>query len=63
LHLVSTNHKCTQPCYVPLLYKLAAQKEKMEWNSLMSSSRLCVALIAILWCLEPSAILLHKRVA
>jgi hypothetical protein len=21
LHLLSTNHKCTQPCYFPLLYK------------------------------------------
>jgi hypothetical protein len=29
LHLLSTNHKCTQPCYFPLLLKLAAQKEKM----------------------------------
>jgi hypothetical protein len=27
LHLLSTNHKCTQPCYFPLLLKLAAQKE------------------------------------
>jgi hypothetical protein len=29
LHLLSTNHKCTQPCYFPLLLKPAAQKEKM----------------------------------
>jgi hypothetical protein len=28
LHLLSTNHKCTQPCYFPLLYKLAVQKLK-----------------------------------
>jgi hypothetical protein len=28
--MLSTNHKCTQPCYFPLLYKPAAQKEKME---------------------------------
>jgi hypothetical protein len=24
LHLLSTNHKCTQPCYFPLLLKPAA---------------------------------------
>jgi hypothetical protein len=28
LHLLSTNHKYTQPCYFPLLYKPAAQKLK-----------------------------------
>jgi hypothetical protein len=30
LHLLSTNHKCTQPCYLPLLYNTAAQKVKMD---------------------------------
>jgi hypothetical protein len=30
LHLLSTNHKCTQPCYFPVLLKPAAQKEKMD---------------------------------
>jgi hypothetical protein len=30
LHLLSTNHKCTQPCYFPLLLKPAAQKERMD---------------------------------
>jgi hypothetical protein len=40
LHLLSTNHKCTEPCYFPLLLKSAAQKEKMDWNSSMKSSRL-----------------------
>jgi hypothetical protein len=45
--LLSTNHKCTQPCYFPLLLKPAAQKEKMDWNSLMKSSRLCVAPVAV----------------
>jgi hypothetical protein len=29
LHLLSTNHKCTQPCYFPLLLKPAVQKERM----------------------------------
>jgi hypothetical protein len=43
LHLLSTNHKCTQPCYFPLLLKPAAQKEKMDWNSSMKSSRLRVS--------------------
>jgi hypothetical protein len=54
LHLLSTNHKCTQPCYFPLLFKPAAQKEKMGWNSLTRSSRLRVAPVAIpvvLWSL------------
>jgi hypothetical protein len=30
LHLLSTNHKCTQPCYFPLLYNIVAQKVKMD---------------------------------
>jgi hypothetical protein len=54
LHLLSTNHKCTQPCFFPLLLKPAAQKEKMDWNSSMWSSRLRVALVVItveLWSL------------
>jgi hypothetical protein len=54
LHLLSTNHKCTQPCYFPLPLKPAAQKEKMDWNSSMRSSRLRVAPVAVpveLWSL------------
>jgi hypothetical protein len=54
LHLLSTNHKCTQPCYFPLLLKRAAQKEKMDWNSSTRSSRLHVATVAVpveLWSL------------
>jgi hypothetical protein len=47
LHLLSTNHKCTQPCYFPLLLKPSAQKEKIDSNSSSRSSRLHVALIAI----------------
>jgi hypothetical protein len=47
LHLLSTNHKCTQPCYFPLLLKPVAQKEKVDWNSSMKSSRLRVSPIAI----------------
>jgi hypothetical protein len=47
LHLLSTNHKCTQPCYFSLLLKHAAQKEKMDWNSSMRSSRLRVAPVAV----------------
>jgi MFS-type transporter involved in bile tolerance (Atg22 family) len=39
LHLLSTNHKCTQPCYFPMLLKLAAQKLKKIWDSSMRSSR------------------------
>jgi hypothetical protein len=54
LHLLSTNHKCTQPCCFPLLLKPTAQKEKMDSNSSMRSSRLRVALVAVpveLWSL------------
>jgi hypothetical protein len=54
LHLLSTNHKCTQSCYFPLLLKPAAQNEKMDWNSSTRSSRLHVAPVAIpmdLWSL------------
>jgi hypothetical protein len=54
LHMLSTNHKCTQPCYFSLLLKLDAQKEKMGRNYLTRSSRLCVAPVAIpvvLWSL------------
>jgi hypothetical protein len=46
LYLICTNHKCTQHCYFPLLLKPAAQKEKVDWNSLMRSSRLRIALVA-----------------
>jgi hypothetical protein len=54
LHLLSTNHKCTQSCYFPLLLKPAAQKERMDWNSSTRSSRLCVAPVdapVVLWSL------------
>jgi hypothetical protein len=54
LHLMSTNHKCTQPYYFPLLLKPVARKEKMNWNSSTRSSRLRVAPVAIpvgLWSL------------
>jgi hypothetical protein len=54
LHLLSTNHKCTQPYYFPLLLKLAAQKERMDWNFSTRSSRLRVALVVVhvvLWSL------------
>jgi hypothetical protein len=47
LHLLSTNHKCTQPCYFPLLLKPAAQKERMDWNYSTMSSRLRVAPVVI----------------
>jgi hypothetical protein len=30
LHLLSTNHECTQPSYFPLLLKPATQKERMD---------------------------------
>jgi hypothetical protein len=48
------NHKCTQPCYFPLLYKTATQKVKMDWNYLTRSSRLGaspVVVPVVLWSL------------
>jgi hypothetical protein len=56
LHLLSTNHKCTQHCYFPLLLKPAAQKVKMDENCLTRSSRLHVTPVAVpveLWSLLP----------
>jgi hypothetical protein len=47
LHLLSTSHKCAQPCYFSLLLKPAARKEKMDWNSSTKSSRLRIALVVI----------------
>jgi hypothetical protein len=47
LHLLSTNHNYTQPCYFPLLLKPAAQKERMVWNSSTTSSRLRVAPVVV----------------
>jgi hypothetical protein len=47
LHLLSTNRKCIEPCYFPLILKPAAQKKKMHWNSSIRSSRLCAALVAV----------------
>jgi hypothetical protein len=53
--MLSTNHKCTQPCYFPLLLKPTAQKEKVDWNSSTRSSMLHVALVdllVVLWSLS-----------
>jgi hypothetical protein len=47
LHLMSTNHKCTQPCYFSLLLKPTAQKERMDWNSSTRSSRLRVTPVVV----------------
>jgi hypothetical protein len=47
LHLLSTNHKCTQPCYFPLLLKPVAQKEKMDWSYSTNSFRLRVTPIVV----------------
>jgi hypothetical protein len=68
LHLLCINYKCTQPCYFPLPHKSAAQKVKMDWNSLTRSFRLCAAPVAIpveLWSLPlfrfERVILVHWR--
>jgi hypothetical protein len=54
MQLLSTNHKCTQPCYFPLLLKPTAQNERMDWNSSMRSSCLHVSPVVVpmvLWSL------------
>jgi hypothetical protein len=53
LHLLSTNHKCTQPCYFPMLLKPVAQKLKETLDSMMKSSRWVITpgqLSVELWC-------------
>jgi hypothetical protein len=53
-HLLSKSHKCTQPCYFPLLLKPAAQKLKKTWSTMIWSSRRVIApgrLSVELWCL------------
>jgi hypothetical protein len=47
LHLLSTNHKCTQPYYFLIPLKSAAQKEKRDWTFLMKGSSLRVAPVAV----------------
>jgi hypothetical protein len=51
--LMSTNHKCTQPCYSPLLYNPIVQKLKKILYSSMRSSRRAITpgqLTMELWC-------------
>jgi hypothetical protein len=55
LHLLSTNYKCTQPCYFLLLYKPAAQKLKKIWSTSIWCSRRAITpgrLPVELWCLS-----------
>jgi hypothetical protein len=63
LHLLSTNHKCTQPYYFPLLLKPAAQKEMMDWNSSTRSYRLRVAPVVVpmvLWSLPLRVVIVFR---
>jgi hypothetical protein len=63
LHLLSTNHKYTQPYYFHLLLKPAAQKERMYWNSSSRSSRLRVApavIPMVLWSLPLRVIIVFR---
>jgi hypothetical protein len=62
LHLLSTNHKCTQPCYFPLLLKPAAQKETMDWNSLMRSLGYASPRLPFLWCYGVFRYFISQRV-
>jgi hypothetical protein len=58
MHLLSTNHKCTQPCYFPLLLKPATQKEKMDWNS---STRLSLWSYGVFRCSIPFRVIIVFR--
>jgi hypothetical protein len=49
-HLLSTNHKCPQPCNFPLLLKPAAQKERIDWNSLTRVLGYVLPRLSFLWC-------------
>jgi hypothetical protein len=63
LYLLSTNHKCTQPCYFPLLLKPASPKERMNWNSSTRSSRLRVApvvILVVLWSLPLRIVIVFR---
>jgi hypothetical protein len=60
LHLLSTNIKCIQPCYFPLLYKPDAQKLKKIWSTLICCSRRAITpgrLPVELWCLSAAMLL------
>jgi hypothetical protein len=60
LHLLSINHKCTQPCYFPLLLKLAAQKLKKNWSTSIWCSRRVInpsRLPVELWCRSATLLL------
>jgi hypothetical protein len=53
-HLLSTNHKCTQPC------PPAVQKLKKMWSTSIGSSRQAIAtgrLNVELWCLSAAVLL------
>jgi hypothetical protein len=55
LHLLSTNHKCTQRYYFLLLLKPVAQKMKKIWSTTIWSSRQTFAIDQFpveLWCLS-----------
>jgi hypothetical protein len=60
LHLLSTNHKCIQPCYFPMPHKPASQKLKKVWRSTIWSSRWVIApgqFPMELWCLFAAMLL------
>jgi hypothetical protein len=54
LHMLSTNHECTQPCYFPLASQTYYSEGEDRLDSLTRTSRLCAASVAIpviLWSL------------
>jgi hypothetical protein len=62
LHLLSINHKCTQPCYFPLVLKPTAQKEmwtRILWRGVLgyASPRL-----PFLWCYGAFRYFISQRV-
>jgi hypothetical protein len=61
MHLLSTNNKCTQPCYFLLLYKLAAHKLKEILYSLIRSSRRVITPVDFLWSYGVIPLLLYRE--
>jgi hypothetical protein len=60
LHLLSTDHKCTQPSYFPLPLKPIAQKLKKIWSTSIWYFRQAIdlgRLSVVLWCLSAAMLL------
>jgi hypothetical protein len=57
LHLLSTNHKCTQPCYFPPATQTCCSEDVEFFNEEFQA---CAASVAFLWIIEPSTVPHHE---